>query len=195
MSTKKKKVLSLFLALVMVFSLLPGAALAAKSSTSADTPLYRIVHLDCGRKYFSVANIEKLIDTMAQYGYNQLQLAFGNGGCRFLLGDMSLSFKDSSGNTVTMDSDTVKANITNGNNSFNRDTRYLTEAQMDDIIAYATAKDIDIVPMLNMPGHATAIVHDTSYASNGNLDVASEVARNYGYALLGKYVEYFKGKG
>ena len=195
MSTKKKKVLSLFLALVMVFSLLPGAALAAKSSTSADTPLYRIVHLDCGRKYFSVENIKKLIDTMAQYGYNQLQLAFGNGGCRFLLDDMSLSFEDSSNETVEMISDTVKANITNGNYAFNGDTRYLTEAQMDDIIAYATAKDIDIVPMLNMPGHATAIVHDTSYASNGNLDVASEVARNYGYALLGKYVEYFKGKG
>ena len=51
---------------------------AAVSSSSLD---YRIVHLDCGRKYFSVENIKKLIDTAAQYGYNQVQLAFGNGGC------------------------------------------------------------------------------------------------------------------
>lgn len=151
---------------------------------------YRAVMLDCGRKYFSVANIEKLIDTMAQYGYNQLQLSFGNGGCRFLLDDMSLSFKG-----VTMSSDTVKANITNGNYNFNGDKRCLTETDMDAIIAYANNKGIEIVPMLNMPGHATAIVYDTSYSNNGNLNVTDETARYYGYALLNKYVQYFKTAG
>lgn len=160
---------------------------AAVSSGSLD---YRIVHLDCGRKYFSVENIKKLIDTAAQYGYNQVQLAFGNGGCRFLLDDMSLSF----GN-VTISSNTVRENITNGNNSFNGDNRYLTQSDMDTIIAYANTKGIEIVPMLNMPGHAKAIVHNTSYASSDNLNVNSETARNYGYALLAKYVKYFKGKG
>lgn len=151
---------------------------------------YRAVMLDCGRKYFSVANIEKLIDTMAQYGYNQLQLSFGNGGCRFLLNDMSLSFKG-----VTMSSDKVKDNITNGNNSFNSDTRYLNQVDMDTIIAYANSKGIEIVPMLNMPGHATAIVHGTSYSNKGNLNVTDETARYYGYALLNKYVQYFKTAG
>ena len=160
---------------------------AAVSSSSLD---YRIVHLDCGRKYFSVENIKKLIDTAAQYGYNQVQLAFGNGGCRFLLDDMELSFDG-----VTMSSDTVKTNITNGNYSFNGDNRYLTQSDMDTIIAYAKTKGIEIVPMLNMPGHATAIVYNTRYASNGNLDVTNETARNYGYALLAKYVEYFKNQG
>lgn len=161
---------------------------AAVSSRSSE--FYRIVHLDCGRKYFSVENIKKLIDTAAQYGYNQVQLAFGNGGCRFLLNDMSLSF----GNVI-ISSDTVKNNITDGNNSFNGDNRYLTQSDMDTIIAYANTKGIEIVPMLNMPGHAKAIVYNTSYASSDNLNVNSETARNYGYALLSKYVEYFKGKG
>ena len=127
---------------------------------------------------------------MAQYGYNQLQLAFGNGGCRFLLDDMSLSF-----GSVTMSSDSVKTNITNGNNNFNGDTRFLTQNDMDAIIVYANGKNIEIVPMLNMPGHATAIVYATDYANGGNLDVNNETARNYGCALLKKYVDYFKGKG
>lgn len=127
---------------------------------------------------------------MAQYGYNQLQLAFGNGGCRFLLDDMSLSF-----GSVTMSSDSVKTNITNGNNSFNGDTRSLTQDDMDAIIDYANGKNIEVVPMLNMPGHAKAIVYNTSYAANDNLNVNNETARNYGYALLKKYVDYFKGKG
>lgn len=166
------------------------AEAAEPAAVSSSSEFYRIVHLDCGRKYFSVENIEKLIDTAAQYGYNQVQLAFGNGGCRFLLDDMELSFDG-----VTMSSDTVKTNITKGNNDFNGDTRYLSQDDMDTIIAYAKGKGIEIVPMLNMPGHATAIVYNTSYASKGNLDVNNETARNYGYALLAKYVEYFKGKG
>lgn len=166
------------------------AEAAEPAAVSSSSEFYRIVHLDCGRKYFSVENIKKLIDTAAQYGYNQVQLAFGNGGCRFLLDDMSLSF----GNVI-ISSDTVRNNITNGNNSFNGDNRYLTQSDMDTIIAYANTKGIEIVPMLNMPGHAKAIVHNTSYASSDNLNVNSETARNYGYALLAKYVDYFKGKG
>ena len=178
---------SVLLAVLMILTVAPIIAFPA---SAADTTPYRIVHLDCGRKYFSVANIKKLIDTMAQYGYNQLQLAFGNGGCRFLLDDMSLSF-----GSVTMSSDSVKTNITNGNNSFNGDTRFLTQNDMDAIIVYANGKNIEVVPMLNMPGHATAIVSGTGYASGGNLDINNETARNYGYALLKKYVDYFKGKG
>ena len=66
---------------------------------------------------------------------------------------------------------------------------------MNAIIRYADKKGIEIVPMLNMPGHATAIVYGTDYNSNGNLNVNDETARNYGYALLEKYVTYFKTKG
>lgn len=190
---KTRRWLSLLLTVVMVLSLLPAAALPV-SAVNEDTP-YRIVHLDCGRKYFSVKNIEKLIDTMAQYGYNQLQLAFGNGGCRFLLDNMELTFKNASGEDVIMESNTVKTNITEGNDAFNGDTRYLKQADMDEIIDYADSKDIEIVPMLNMPGHAAAIAYGTGYSSNGNLNVNDETARNYGYALLGKYVTYFKAKG
>lgn len=192
---KTRRWLSLLLTVVMVLSLLPAAALPV-SAANADTP-YRIVHLDCGRKYFSVENIEKLIDTMAQYGYNQLQLAFGNGGCRFLLDDMSLSFTadgTEDGTKVEMPSESVKANITAGNDSFNKDTRYLTQGDMDEIISYADGKGIEIVPMLNMPGHATAIVYGTDYSSKGNLDINNAAAREYGYALLEKYVTYFKAK-
>lgn len=207
-----KKILSLLLALCMVFGLVPISAFAEEEEAfsaeeevfqsedvllldeevkeQADTTPYRIVMLDCGRKYFSVDNVKKLIDTMAQYGYNQLTLAFGNGGCRFLLDDMSLSF-----GSTSMTSDTVKNNITDGNDGFNGDTRYWSQSDMDTIIAYANSKNIEIVPLLNMPGHAAAILYNTSYTSNGNLNVNDEASRNYGYALLGKYVNYFKAKG
>ncbi|MCI5652368.1 MAG: hypothetical protein MR295_09085, partial [Ruminococcus bromii] len=51
----------------------------------------KIVHLDCGRKYFTKEWIIALINEIAVDGYNQLQLAFGNDGLRFLLDDMSFT--------------------------------------------------------------------------------------------------------
>ena len=52
---------------------------------------YRIVHLDCGRKYFSKDWIIALMYEAKAAGYNQVQLAFGNKGLRFLLDDMSVN--------------------------------------------------------------------------------------------------------
>lgn len=171
----------------------------AETRTSVGDVNYRAVMLDCGRKYFSVENIEKLIDTMAQYGYNQLQLSFGNGGCRFLLDDMKLVFTDASGATVTLDSDDVENGIEAGNRAFNGDESVLTEAEMTEIISYANSKKIAIVPMLNMPGHMNWLEISFSEYTNGTklerLDITNTTARNFGYALLNKYVSYFKKQG
>lgn len=178
---------------------IPAPSIAELPTAATDS--IRAVMRDCGRKYFTVGEIEALIDAMAKYGYNQLQLSFGNGGCRFLLDEMTLKFKDSDGTTVTINSDSVKTNIKNGNVEFNGDGSTLSQSEMDTIISYAQTKGISIVPMLNMPGHSTAIMYgyseyqSTKEKTNGNLDVDNLTARNYGYALLSKYVDYFASKG
>ncbi len=175
---------------IMPANVMPVQANVAARDTSGDG-FYRIVHLDCGRKYFSVENIKKLIDVMALYGYNQLQLAFGNGGCRFLLNNMDLSY-----DSFTMAGETVKANITAGNEKFNSDGRYLTQSDMDTIIEYAKSKGIAIVPMLNMPGHMDWLQKSFSnYVSGASLKIENTEACNFAYALLQKYVDYFKKKG
>ena len=178
---------------------IPAPSIAELPTAATDS--IRAVMLDCGRKYFTVGEIEALIDAMAKYGYNQLQLSFGNGGCRFLLDEMTLKFKDSDGTTVTINSDSVKTNIKNGNVQFNGDESTLSQSEMNMIISYAQEKGISIVPMLNMPGHSTAIMNgyseyqSTKEKTKGNLDVDNLTARNYGYALLSKYVDYFASKG
>ena len=201
-TTRRWRLLSLFLAVLMVVSALPLAAIGAfaaeagensegKAAKAANTDV-RAVLLDSGRKYFSVDSVKTLIDHMAEYKYNQLQLVIGNGGCRFLLDDMSLSF---SGTTLT--SDTVKSGIKAGNTTFNGDETCWSQSDMDTIIAYANEKGIEIVPMLNMPGHATAIaaVNNNAYSDNGNINVNDATARAYAVALLSKYATYFAGKG
>lgn len=197
----RKKVLSLILAVVMVVSLLPISAFASGDSTSTTASgkdYYKILHLDCGRKYFSKDWIIALLNEMSADGYNQLQLAFGNDGLRFLLDDMSFT-----ANGTTYSHKTVVSKVEAGNKLQNNsgDASWLTQTEMDEIIAAAKEKGIEIVPLLNLPGHANAIldIADDTYnasGSNNTLNVASsEKARNFGMAIFKKYVDYFAGKG
>ena len=159
---------------------------------------YKIVHLDCGRKYFSKDWIIALLYEMKNDGYNQLQLAFGNDGLRFLLDDMSF---EANGTTYTNNEVVEKVKAGNAAQNESGDSRYLTEAEMDDIIAKANELGIEIVPLLNLPGHANAILDiagDEYNASDSDntLNVAdSAKARAFGMAIFQKYVDYFAGKG
>ena len=157
---------------------------------TTDSKPYRAVMLDCGRKYFTFDQIKTLIDTMAQYGYNQLQLSFGNGGCRFLLDTMDLTYVDSK-----LTSDYVRKQIIAGNGVFNGDGSYLTQSEMTGIISYANSRGIEIVPMLNMPGHSKAIDYAISGGKDDSLDTTNESVRKFAFALLKKYVDYFKEQG
>ena len=108
---KRCRWLALLLAVVMLLSVLPTAVFA-EGESSADT-FYKIVHLDCGRKYFTVDWVKALIKEIAADGYTHLELAFGNDGLRFLLDDMSVT-----ANGTTYSSDDVKAGIQAGNTAY-----------------------------------------------------------------------------
>ena len=173
-----------------------GEVEAAATYASADVQ-YKIVHLDCGRKYFSKEWIIALLYEMQNDGYNQLQLAFGNDGLRFLLNDMTFT-----ANGTTYDNDTVVAKVKAGNMAQNSsgDESYLTEDEMDAIIAKADELGIEIVPLLNLPGHANAILdiaddaYNASYSDN-TLNVSNAEAVNFAMAIFQKYVDYFAEKG
>lgn len=211
---KKKflgRVLTMLLVASMVFTLLPASAIAAgnwwwnadeyteEAAPTATADNYsRILHLDCGRKYFSKDWIIALLHEMQDAGYNQLELAFGNDGLRFLLKDMTFV-----ANGTTYDHDTIVQKVEAGNELQNSsgDKSWLNETEMNEIIETANGLGIEIIPLLNLPGHANAILDiadDTLNASGSNntLDVAnSEAARNFGMAIFEKYLKYFNEKG
>lgn len=199
-----QKVLSMILVLVMLLGLLSVSAFTVKDTTSSDSAasnddsFYRIVHLDCGRKYFTKDWIIALLNEMKADGYNQLQLAFGNDGLRFLLDNMSFE-----ANGKEYSHSDVVSKVEAGNRAQNEsgDERWLTQSQMDDIISAAKALGIEIVPLLNLPGHANTIldIADDQLNASGSsntLDVAnSEAARSFGMAIFQKYVDYFASRG
>lgn len=195
--SRLKKGLALVLTLCMMLSLMPVITPSSQAANGDD--FYKIVHLDCGRKYFTTGWIKSLIDKMAEDGYTHLELAFGNDGLRFLLDDMSVTAND-----TTYTSDVVKAGIQAGNKAYyDFGTNELTEDEMDGIIKYAADAGIEIIPLLNTPGHMDAIITcmdklgiDGDYnGSVRTVDVTNSTAVAFTQALVNKYIQYFAGKG
>ena len=211
-----KTLLSLLLIAAMLasFVVLPAAAeepaaeqpteavQAAETQSTAAVEGFdlSIVMLDCGRKYFSVDSIKKIIDNAQAAGFGYIMLGVGNDGMRFLLDDMSLTV-----NGTTYESDAVKSAIHAGNEAYyNFDVDELTQTEMDAVLAYAKEKGMGVIPMLNTPGHMDAILAaatsltGTNCSYNGSvrtIDVTNNTAVTFTQELLKKYVAYFAGKG
>lgn len=162
--------------------------------------LYKIVFLDCGRKYFSVNSIKKIIDNTAAAGFNYVELGIGNDGLRLLLDDMSLTV-----NGKDYTSENVRSAIQNGNKGYyNFNTNELTQTEMSRIISYAKDKGLGIIPLLNTPGHMDAILSAASSLTNVNcsysgskrtIDVTNATAVAFTQALVQKYITYFASAG
>ena len=212
----RKRLLSLILAVILMIGLLPISAFATSASAQVgenkaatqDSEFLRIFHLDCGRKYFTVSEIEGIIDQLAENHFTHIQLAFGNDGLRFLLDDMSVEV-----NGTTYASDEVTSAIKQGNTKLTSGSSgELSEKDMNDIIAYANGKGIQVIPLFNAPGHMYTVVKamdslkmggrhieisnlTDGRTSNWAVDPTDATAVAFAKVLLQKYVTYFAGKG
>ena len=196
---KIKRALSLVLVFCMLCTM-TVTGFAADTTSGGQTDFMKVVHLDAGRKYFSVDSIKKIIDNASADGYNYLELGVGNDGLRFLLDDMSVTANDK-----TYSSKAVSKAIHAGNEAYyNFNTDELTQSEMDTIIAHANKKGISIIPLINSPGHMDAILSaansltGTTCSYNGSkrtIDVTNTTAVAFTQALIQKYVNYFENKG
>ena len=196
------------IALVLVFCMLLGTggqvAFAAESSGNVQDYFYKVFHLDAARKYFSVENIKDIVDTAADAGYNQIELYLSdNQGFRLGLDDM----------TVTTEFGTYDMTPALGA-GYSQDPHYtdgkevwLTQQEMDEIIAYANSKGLGVVPCINAPGHMGALleafpqfrysatINGTETVSKSALDLWNEEAYAFGLAFIEKYARYFQSRG
>lgn len=197
----------------------PGTEEVIPVTQTGTEGFLRIFHLDCGRIYFSVDQIKDIIDTLAANNYTHLELAFGNGGLRFLLDDMGLNV----GGTAYTSND-VKAAILEGNTTFAQNDGHnndgegygdyltpntcLTQSDMDTILTYASGKGIGIIPLLNTPGHMNAVVSAigtltdkaagypvSEMPANSTINIDDANVQAFAKALIQKYVTYFSKKG
>ena len=193
---KIKRIVSLVLVLCMVMAFLPVGVHAAE-----DDYAYSIVHVDAGRKYFTPDELKTIIDNAADAGFNQVELYLSdNQGFRFALDDMSLTTAYGSYDLTPALGDGYS---TSDNKAPDGSGKYLTQAEMDDIIAYANGKGIDIVPCINVPGHMGAILEEFTglrykkgySTSKSSIALDNDEAVAFALGLTEKYAAYFASRG
>ena len=172
-----KKLCSILLAVCMLLCMLPTAAFAAGSGD-----YMKIAMLDSGRKYFTPDWVKSFIYEAKADGYTHVMLAVGNDGMRFLLDDMSITV-----NGTAYASADVSAAVHAGNTAYtSASSGEWTESEMNEIFAAANAAGIEIIPLLNSPGHMDAILQaassltGTTCSYNGSsrtIDVTNKIGR------------------
>ncbi|RBL90436.1 family 20 glycosylhydrolase [Chitinophaga flava] len=138
-----------------------------------DHPVYswRGMHLDVSRHFFSVSYLKKFIDLLALYKMNKLHLHLTDDqGWRIeikkypLLTEKGAWREFNNQDSVCMEKakDNPDMEI-DKEHIIQRDGKTLyggfyTQAQMKDIIAYAAARHVEIIPEIDMPGHMMAAI-------------------------------------
>jgi hexosaminidase len=140
----------------------------------ADHPKFawRGMHLDVARHFFSVEYLKKFIDLLALYKFNKLHLHLTDDqGWRIEIkkypkltaegGWRELNNQDSACISKSHDNPDF---ILDAKHIIHKDGKTLyggfyTRQEMKGIVAYATARHIDIIPELDMPGHMMSAIN------------------------------------
>lgn len=145
-----------------------------------DHPVYgwRGMHLDVSRHFFSVSYLKKFIDLLALYKMNKLHLHLTDDqGWRIEIKKYPLlteqgawrefNNQDSAcmlkaKNNPDMEIDKSHIIQRNGKTLYGG---FYTQEEMKGVIAYATARHIEIIPEIDMPGHMMAAINAYPYLS------------------------------
>jgi len=114
---------------------------------------YRGMHLDVARHFFSVAFVEQYIDLLSRYKFNTFHwhLTDDQGWRIELKGYPKLTDVGSCRRETI-----VGKNFNPYVGDSTRYCGYYTQAQVREVVAYAAARHVTIVPEIEMPGHAKA---------------------------------------
>lgn len=162
-----------FYGIQSLLSMLPPEAWAAPSSTLElemgyieDRPAfsYRGLHLDIARNFIEPADIKKLIRAMAYYKLNKLHLHMTDDeGWRLEIPSLpELTEVGAHRGHTTSERDHLIPAYGSGPNPApegNHGSGYLSRDTFIDLLLYAKAHHIEVIPEINFPGHARAAIY------------------------------------
>ena len=133
----------------------------------------RIFSLDCARKYFTPAWIKKLIDEISAVGYNAIMLHFSE--------DMGMRL-ESKQYPWLAGGDHSLCVYGAANGRAEDDGKYITQAEMEDIVRHATARGMEVIPSFDSPGHMNYIVK--KYNAHFATDIGNYFHKNGKRAIV-----------
>jgi len=163
-----------------------AASLTLPAVQIEDQPAYawRGMHLDVARHFFDVDYLKKYMDLLALYKFNKLHLHLTDDqGWRLEIKKYPLLTEVGAWRTFN-NQDSACIAKSKDNPDFALESKHLrqhngqteyggfyTQADMRDIIAYATARHIEVIPEIDMPGHMMAAIRAYPFLTcNGKND-------------------------
>jgi len=153
----------LFYGLQSVLSLIPAqgplkiATLSAKDAPRFD---YRGIQLDVGRNFHSKEAVLRLLDQMAAYKLNKFHFHLSDDeGWRIEIPGLPELTDIGSKRCHDLSEKTcLLPQLGSGPGSDNNGSGYFTRADYIEILKYAKARQIEVIPEIDMPAHARAAV-------------------------------------
>ena len=149
--------------------------------TINDAPVYayRGMHLDVSRHFFSIGYLHKYVDLLALYKFNKFHLHLTDDqGWRVEIKKYPKLTENGAWRTFN-NQDTACMKRAVDNPDFEIDKTHIiqkdgktlyggfyTQAQLKELVAYAAARKIDIIPEIDMPGHMMAAINEYPYLSS-----------------------------
>jgi len=128
-----------------------NANLPAVSIKDAPRFSWRGLHLDVSRHFFNASSVKRLLDVMSQYKLNSFHW----------------HLTDDQGWRLPVDGYPKLLTVGGQNQAY-------TKEEVKDVVAYAKARHIKVVPEVDVPGHVEAAL--AAYPELGNMDIPNREA-------------------
>ncbi|WP_423146139.1 family 20 glycosylhydrolase [Rubrolithibacter danxiaensis] len=139
-----------------------GKSISIQSVEVSDAPRFphRAFMLDVGRNFHSKAEILKLLDLMALYKLNVFHFHFSEDeGWRLEIPALPELTSVGSKRAPTLDSKNyLQSSFGSGAEAVNSGTGFYSKSEFIEILKYANARHIKVIPEIESPGHARAAI-------------------------------------
>ncbi|MET0465453.1 MAG: family 20 glycosylhydrolase [Chitinophagaceae bacterium] len=139
---------------------------------------WRGTHLDVSRHFFTLDYLKRHIDLMALYKFNKFHLHLTDDqGWRVEIKKYPKLTEEGAWRTLN-NQDSIVMNRSKENPDFIIDPRFFkqkdgrevyggfyTQQELKDLVAYAAARNIEIIPEIDMPGHMMAAINSYMFLS------------------------------
>ena len=149
---------------------------------SADAPehAWRGFLVDVCRHFFPISTLKTIVDLLAYYKYNRLHL--------HLTEDQGFRFESERFPLLNSVGSYRKSTFVKHTNFKGQDGvphgGYYTKAELRELVRYAKARGVEIVPEIDMPGHALSII--AAYPDLACFEEPMEVATYFGVTDFSK---------